>query len=284
MSCGCIKFERSIEMHRIFGNRGKSPVIPVFIDLRIDALRPIISGYLFISIYNIPVDIEFSPVVKHRIPTVRFPVIIGTVIERTDIDGSNTILHGTALFTSGRSGLVIVVIDIYIHTFPTVATISGPIINHVIAHIEKFLFLRTGTRAETRRTALVMTQQIVVIGRTLAPPVSAITVITFTMSRIAKALGNDAPLHRHIFITIYRAALVDTPTDGAVIDHDIGTIHTTEAVAFMICDIFIPQPEAQKTQNNVIGIDGKRITGNTDTIAGSRLSRNGYIAVGNTQR
>ena len=104
------------------------------------------------------------------------------------------------------------------------------------------------------------------------------------MSRIAKALGNDAPLHRHIFITIYRAALVDTPTDGAVIDHDIGTIHTTEAVAFMICDIFIPQPEAQKTQNNVIGIDGKRITSNTDTVAGSRLSRNGYIAVGNTQR
>ena len=47
----------------------------------------------------------------------------------------------------------------------------------------------------------------------------------------------------------------------------------------MICYILISQTESQETDNDIVGLDGKRISGYADTVAGSSLTGNGYITI-----
>ena len=102
---------------------------------------------------------------------------------------------------------------------------------------------------------------------------------SLAMARITEALRDDAPLYRCIFIAVYRTTLIDTPTYRTVIDHDIRLVHSSQAITFMICYIFISQTETQKTEDYIIGLDCKRITCHTDTVTGSRLSCHGHIAL-----
>ena len=78
-----------------------------------------------------------------------------------------------------------------------------------------------------------MGQQVMVIRRPTAAPVSAIAVGSLFVSAVAQALADDTPLNGDILSTVYRAALINTPRDGAVVDDNVVVVGGSQSVAFV---------------------------------------------------
>ncbi len=122
---------------------------------------------------------------------------------------------------SGRAGLIIIVDQIAVHALGPVASRAGPVVYHIVAHVHMLALLRHGVRAESRRAALVMSQQIVVKRSMVAAPYGPVAVGTLVMAAVAQTLRRDAPLHGGVASAIHGTRLVDRPTDGAMVDNDV---------------------------------------------------------------
>ena len=62
---------------------------------------------------------------------------------------------------SGRAGFIVVVDNVHTHTFASIATITRPVVENVATHVDQFLGLRAGACPKTGRTALMVSQKIV---------------------------------------------------------------------------------------------------------------------------
>ena len=133
------------------------------------------------------------------------------------------------------------------------------------------------TRSQTGCTALVVGDEVVVIGGTAAAPVATVAVSTFRVSGILQALRNDTPLHGEVLTAINRQALIDAPTDRAVVDDDIVVIHRSQAVALVFIYMAIAQAETHITDDDIVAVDGDGIVGHADTVTRSRLSKDGFV-------
>ena len=100
----------------------------------------------------------------------------------------NAFLHLRAGIQCTWSGLIVVVDDVDVHTFTTIAALTSPVVDDVVAHVHTFVSLSTRTRTETGRTALIVGYQVVVVRSTAAAPVAAITVGTLRVSGILQTL------------------------------------------------------------------------------------------------
>ena len=153
------------------------------------------------------------------------------VFRRTDVDAGNA--HTLSSCGSAGAGLVVVVDDVDIHALAAIAAIATPVVDDVVAQIHALVSLGAGTRTQTGCTAGVMNHEVVMIGCSAPTPVAAIAVTALGVARIHQALRGDAPLHGDILRAIDGEALVDGPADGTVIDNDILSVHSTQAVALV---------------------------------------------------
>ena len=140
--------------------------------------------------------------------------------------------------------------------------------------------------------AVVMGQDVMVEGGVLAAPEAAIAVIPLRVElAVLHGLGNQAPLHGEILVAVEGSRLVHAPAHGAVVQDDMVQITAPDAVlAVGLAGLdlgggpgsLVTEPETQETDDHVIGTLGqiRRIVFEADTVAGSRLARNGQIAFG----
>ena len=283
--CGGIhKIDRIGELHFLFDRFVEGAIVAVFIDLIIHTVSPVVVGNRAVQTIYIAVYKELSPNMPHRIPTIPTAIAVLAILRGADIDGSNALLNACRTRLGTGTRFIIIIDDIHIHTFAAITTITGPIIDNVIAHIHTFVGLCTLTRSETWRTAVVMSHQIVMITGSRSAPIAAITMRSFAMSCIIKTLRRNTPLHRDIARTIHRQTFIDTPTDRTMVDNDVFKIHAAQAIAFVISHKSISQTETHITDNHIVSTDSERIIGHTDTITGSRLSGQSDITVSDAQR
>ena len=284
MRGGIHKIDRRRKLHLLMNRFVEGAIVAAFIYLIVNTVSPVVVGNHAVQTIYIAVYKELSPHMPHRIPTIPTAIAVLAILRGADVDGGNTLLHSGRTRLGAGTWLVIIIDDIYIHTFAAITTTTSPIVNNVVAHIHTFVCLRTLTRSETRRTAVVMSHQIVMITGSRSAPIAAITMRSFAMSCIIKTLRRNTPLHRDIVRTIHRQTFIDTPTDRTMVDNDVYKIHATQAIALVISHISISQTETHITDNHIVSTDGERIIGHTDTIAGSRLSGQSDITVSNAER
>src|SRR5690606_21209851 len=144
----------------------------------------------------------------------------GYIFGSTDADRSNTVADATVLRCC-RTGLVIIVDNVHVHSFPTVTSGSRPVIKHIVAHIHIFPFLRRNMRSKTRHTTFVMRHQIMMKGRPVSAYNGSITMFPLRMSGCTKAFRNQTPLYRYVFAAIECTGFINRPTDATMVDDDI---------------------------------------------------------------
>ena len=130
-----------------------------------------------------------------------------------------------------------------------------------------------------------MGYQVMMIRGTAASPVTTIAVSPFLVSGIVETLADDAPLDGKVAIAIDGQALIDTPTDGTVVDDNIVTATASQTVALMVGHFSVAQAETH-VADDVVGTDHDGIVGQTDAVARSSLpgdSRMGCEAQGRLQ-
>ena len=99
------------------------------------------------------------------------------------------------------------------------------------------------------------------------------------MGRALEGLGDDAPLHGEVGVAIEGSALVNAPTHGAMVDHDIVVVLTLESVV-SVGGYPIAQTEAEELDNDILqATEHERIVRQGDAITGSRLSSDGDIGL-----
>ena len=275
-----IRFQRSGQTHIFPDLFHESIIAGIVVDLLINTLRPVVTGHILISLDYITIDIEFSPYMLHGLPnvgrTVRPMAILGSAYTKR----SYTIAHRT-VFRGSRSRFIVVVDNIHLHAFTAITTIARPVVNHVIPHIHILASLRERTRAKTRRTAFVMRQQIMMKRSPRSSPDGTIAMTPLGMSCRTEAFGRDAPLYGQVFSPINGTALIYRPTDGAMINHHIPAIGTSQAIR--LAPSFIAYPETEIADNHIIGIDCHRIACDADALSRSRLTGNSQITLCNPQ-
>ena len=156
--------------------------------------------------------------------------VICNIFGSANANSRNSLLY---VCTSGkccRPWLVIVVHDVHIHVLTAIASVAAPVVEHVVAHVHALVHLCGGSRPKSWHTALVMAHQIVMKTGTATAPVAAISVGTLGMACILQALRDETPLHGGCLVAQNTAALINTPTDGAVVYHDVALVKSAESV------------------------------------------------------
>ena len=191
------------------------------------------------------------------------------------MDAGNALLDSGGTVGGAGAGLVVVVDDVDIHALATVASVSAPVVDDVVAQVHALVGLGAWTRAQTGRTRRVVYHEVVMIGCSAAAPVATIAVIALGVSGIHQALRRDAPLHGDVAGAIDGEALVDTPADGAVVDDDIFAVHSAQSVALVGIRIrfqrLVAQTETHVADDDVL-VECDGIVGYADAVAGCRLS------------
>ena len=197
------------------------------------------------------------------------------VVRGTDIDAGNALLDSGGTVGGAGTGLVVVVDDVDIHALATIASVSAPIIDDVVAQVHALVGLCARTRTQTGRTRRVVYHEVVVVRSSTAAPVATIAVIAFGMARIHQTLRGDTPLHGDVARAIDGEALVDTPADGTVVDNNVLPVHSTQSVALVSIRIrfqrLVAQTEAHVADDDVL-VERDGIVGYADAVAGCRLS------------
>ena len=251
------------------------------IDLFVNSFRPVIFGHFRTAFDYIAIYIKCSPYMLHRFPHIGSTISSGTIFSGTHPDCRYTIAY-RAILRSGRSRLIIVVHDIHMHGFSTVATVSRPIIEDVVAHIHVFALLRKRTRAKAWHTTFVMRQQIMMERSFRPSPNGTVPVSALCMACRTKTFGDKTPLNCQILTAIHRTALIYRPTDRAMVDNHILAIRASQPIWFSTS--FIADTKTKIAYNDIVGIDSYRTPGNTDTLSRRSLSGNGQISVSDSQR
>jgi len=209
--------QRFGQTHFLFHFLCECIVTRSIIDLPVNSFGPVILGYFLISFDDIAVYIEFPPYVFHRFPSIGSAVCIRAILLCAYSYGGNTVAD-RAVFRCSRSRFIIIVHNIDIHAFSTIATVSGPVVEHVIPHIHVFAFLSKRTGPQTGYTALVVCQQIMMKRSFCPSPDGSISMFTFGMTCRAKTFGDQAPLNSQILTTIYGTTFIYRPTDRAMVN------------------------------------------------------------------
>ncbi len=117
-----------------------------------------------------------------------------------------------------------------------------------------------------------------------AAPDTAVTVTALIVQRTAQTLGEDAPLHREIFVGIERGAFVRTPADRAMVDQDIAAVTSPERVLVMGRGAhLVAHAETQVTQHDIVRPHGHAEARNADAVAGSALAGDRHVVARNVQ-
>ena len=79
-----------------------------------------------------------------------------------------------------------------------------------------------------------------------------------------------------VYMTVDRHVFIQSPTGGAMVNHDISNRIPSYCI---ITESYVLRTaaEAHVANHNIVCIDQERLSGDADTISGSRLSGNGYI-------
>ena len=227
----------------------------------------------------VAVDVERAPLVPHDVPLVGISSTVLGIFRRTDAYLCNALLYlGRRLHGAG-AGLVVVVDHVDIHALAAVAALAAPVVDDVVAHVHALVGLGAGARTQSRRAALIVGHQVVVVRRSAAAPVAAVAVSTFRVSGVLQALAGDAPLHGDVLAAVHRQALVDAPRHGAVVDDDVVMVHRTQSVAFVVGHILVAQSEAHVAHDDVVAAHRYGIVGHADAVAGRRLSQERLVAL-----
>ena len=277
-----IGFKRSIQFHFGFYLIIEGVVALFIIDLFIDTFCPVVGSDGRIALYHIAVYVELSPYMFHWLPCIRSAVGIGTVCRSSYADLGDTVTYCT--LRGCGTWFVVVVYDVYFHTFTTITSIACPVVEYIVAQVHILPFLCSRTRAKAGYTAFVVSHQVVMIRCMGTSPVTAIPVFPFAVSGSAQAFGDKTPLYRCVFRTIYGQAFVNRPADRTVVYNDIFFIHTSQTIRFSTGSYACcSYPETQVTENDIVGRDDNRIIRQADSLSRSTLSGNGNIVIGDFQ-
>ena len=166
----------------VFRLLGESSVTLFVVNLRINSFFPVLVGHVAILGIDVAVDEVFPPSMPHHVPFVGLVGIVVGILGCSDANLCNACGNAFATLHGARTGLVVVVHDVHVLTFTTIAAVAAPVIEHVVADIHPFIGLRAHTRTQARTTGVVVSQQVVVVGSTATAPVAAIAVGTLGMS------------------------------------------------------------------------------------------------------
>ena len=232
----------------------------------------IVRRHIGSPVHNVAVDIELAREDGTSIST------IATRAGRVENLGS-----AIALGIGSRPIVVILDIDrtVGICRLASVGTIVAPVEDDVVDKID-------GSTAggvnvvvvEARVAAIVVGEEVVMEGGIGTTPNAAVAVIALRVGRALEGLGDDAPLHGEVGVAIEGSALVNAPTHGAMVDHDIVVALTLESVV-SVGGYPIAQTEAEELDNDILqATEHERIVRQGDAITGSGLSGDGKVAVG----
>ena len=284
MRCHCFVIQGLTESHVLFHLVSKGIIdAGIVADLVVDAVCPVVGCHVVILAVVVAIDIESSPFVPHDIPFVSARCAVFGIGCGSYADFGNTLTDEVALETADfrhccRTWLVVVVHHVHVHAFSTVAPFASPVVDDIVAHVHVFMLLCTRTRTQAWGSAFVVGNEVVVVRGFVTTPVAAVAVGSLAVSRILQTLCGDAPLNGKVLSAIDRQTFVDAPADRTMVDDDVVVVHRTEAVAFMVGNIFIAQAETHITDDDVVAIQRNGIVGYADAVAGSRLSGNGDVA------
>ena len=181
----------------------------------------------------------------------------------------------------GRAGLVVVVHKVVAPALAGIAAVGAPIVEHAVAQVDQLgrhIAVSPEPRAAHARVArVVMQNQIVVERCALATPDTAVAVRALVVHRVAQALAQDAPLHREVLVVVERRTLVGAPRHRAVVQNDVLLVASPDGV--VLGRFLVAHSEADEADDDVVGADIGRIVLEADAVAGSRLARNGHIAI-----
>ena len=111
--------------------------------------------------------------------------------------------------------------------------------------------------------------QVVVVAGARSTPIATVSVGTFHMAGVAQALCDQAPLKGHVFHSVNGTAFVDTPTDRAMVHHDVLLVHAAQTIAFVVGYMEVPKPEADEADDDIAGVDGEGIIGDANAVTGA---------------
>ena len=144
----------------------------------IDTYSPIVLGHGRIIRVHVSVNEILSP---NHVTTISF--LGGNSQSRNTRSISSTLtLHRS------RTWLIITIHDVGFHSFSTIATISCPVVIHIVAQVGGVLLYIHRTVCQSWCTRIMVCQEIVVIGSSLSTPVSTISMCVFSMGGMAQAL------------------------------------------------------------------------------------------------
>ena len=182
----------------VLGDGGEGTVVTRSINLLIDSHVPLVSirstQFRIIGIH-VARYIIFSPDVPGGIVGIPRAINVFAIVSCADTGSSNAVL--IVLAFGGSSGLVVVVHDVHFHGFAAVATIAAIVIDDIVAHVHAFIELCGRSRAKSWGTAVVVSQQVVMVAGTGTAPVATVAVRQFGMS-FHHALSYEAPLYGDI--------------------------------------------------------------------------------------
>ena len=106
-----------------------------------------------------------------------YGLLVQTIVHGTDARSGKPVSNGLAALQRGRTGFVVVVGYVHVHSLATIASVSSPVVHYVVAQVHAFVGLRAGARTEAWHTGVVVGKQIVMIGGSAASPVAAIAMV-----------------------------------------------------------------------------------------------------------
>ena len=157
----------------------------VWLLLGVDTVCPVICCNLFISIHEITINKECSPYSFEGFK-IRSIIIIFCI----DTNFSNTVFYFIGCFCRCRAWFVVVVYDIYVLCFATIASFTCPIVEYIITDVYFFIQFQCGrTRAKAWNTAFTMGNHIVMVSSETTTPVSTKSMCFYFIAFLLT--GND---------------------------------------------------------------------------------------------
>ena len=120
-----------------------------------------------------------------------------------------------------------------------------------------------------------MSQQVVVEGGVLTTPDATIAVGTLVVDGVAEALRQYAPLQGEVLNAVERAALIDTPADGAVVDDDIAGLAACMEIGIhriVLVAGGVTHAATDEAHDDIARGNAETVVLQTDAIARSRLA------------
>ena len=110
--------------------------------------------------------------------------------------------HGTRLVVVVEEVVLPVIGSVVGGTLAAVAGIPLPVVHDVVEDGHGALLMRHVVMVDTRVPAVVVSQQVVVIGGIGAAPDSAVAVSTLAVSSVIKAFADGTPLHGEVVVVV----------------------------------------------------------------------------------